>query len=183
MASSVSISAKEFEKLAAELGPSELVRGEVVKMSPGGFEHSRLTFRFAYLLGRWADDYSAGRVVTNEMGVIVAQDPDTVRGADVAFYSYERLPKTTNPSGFLDVPPTLVVEIVGKGSGWNELLEKVGEYLQMGVDLVWVLDPSSRRLHAFRKDAEPEVLEAANQISGEPYLPNFSLNISDLFDD
>lgn len=151
-------------------------------MSPGGFEHSRLTFRFAYLLGRWADDNSTGRVVTNEMGVVVAQDPDTVRGADVAFYSYDRLPKTEKPSGFLDVPPTLVVEIVGQGSGWNALLEKVGEYLQMGVDLVWVFDPSSQRLHAFRKDTEPVVLDASDRIENEPCLPNFRLNIIDLFD-
>ena len=183
MASLVSISAKEFERLADELGPCELVRGEVVKMSPGGFEHSRLTLRFAFLLELWASQQKCGRVLTNEMGVIVEHDPDTVRGADVAYYSYDRLPKSTTVDGFLDIPPTLIVEIVGKGSGWNELLEKVGEYLQMGVDLVWVLDPSSRRLHAFRKDTEPEVLEASDQISDEPCLPNFNLNISDLFDD
>ena len=94
MASSVSIKAKEFERRADELGPCELVRGEVVKMSPGGFEHSRLTLRFAFLLELWASQRQCGRVLTNELAVIVEHDPDTVRGADVAYYSYDRLPKS-----------------------------------------------------------------------------------------
>ena len=34
-----------------------------------------------------------GRVVTNDSGIVTQRDPDTVRGADVAYYSYARLPK------------------------------------------------------------------------------------------
>jgi len=181
MASPVSITAREFEKYSNTGGQFELVRGRVVDASFSEFEEGRLACRVGILIESWADEHSAGRVVTN-IGVIVEHAPDTVRGADIAFYSYDRLPKSMSPSGFLDIPPTLIVEIVGKGSGWNELLEKVCEYLQMGVDLVWVFDASSRRLHVFRKDAEPVILESTGRIENEPCLPKFSLKIEDLFD-
>ena len=50
-----------------------------------------------------ADDHDLGHVLSNDSGVITERGPDTVRGADVCFYSYERVPKGPLPPGYLDV--------------------------------------------------------------------------------
>jgi Uma2 family endonuclease len=176
------ISAKRFERLAPELGPCELVRGEVVPMSPGGFEHSQISGSVAGLLGGWARKTRSGRILTNEAGLITERGPDTVRGADVAYYSYRRLPRGREPTGFVDVPPELVVEIVGKGQGWRAMMEKAAEYLRMGVDRVWVIDPRKRSLHVFRPDAPPEKLDTKRRLKDADILPKFSCRVSEFFE-
>lgn len=173
--------ADEFEKIAARLGSCELVRGEVVELSPGGYGHSRITANVAFLLEQWARQSKSGRVLTCEAGVVVETDPDTVRGADVAYYSYDRLPQGAEPEGFLRTPPNLVVEVIGKKQGWREMVEKAGEYLRMGVDRVWIVDPDSHRVHVFRPDAEPTALSEDQSISDSHVLPGFACRLEELF--
>ena len=141
MVTKMLMTAEEFESVSNRLGPCELVRGEVVNLSPGGTEHSFVSMNVGGLLWQWARQTKLGRVWTNEAGLVIQHDPDTVRGADVAYVSFQRLPRGSHSSSFATVPPELVVEIVGKGQGWRDMVEKAGEYMRMGVDRVWVLDP------------------------------------------
>jgi Uma2 family endonuclease len=175
------MTAEEFEAVAERLGACELVRGEVITLSPGGVPHSFLTASMVTLLGDWARRTHLGRVLTGEAGLITERDPDTVRGADVAYYSYERLPKGPLPKGFAAIPPNLVVEIIGEGQSWKQMLQKVGEYLRMGVDRVWVVDPQSQRVHVFRSDAEPIILSESDTIADEAILPGFSCSVEEFF--
>jgi Uma2 family endonuclease len=176
------MTAQEFEGAAARLGPCELVRGEVVTLSPGGILHSRITATAAFLLEQWNRRQRSGRVLAGEMGLIIERDPDTVRGADVAYYSYERLPVDAAGEGFCAVPPNLVVEVVGKGQGWREMVAKTAEYLHMGVDRVWIIDPSTKRVHIYRPDGEPAVL-GQDQTLTDPILPGFSCQVAEFFAD
>ena len=94
-----------------------------------------------------------GQVLSNDSGVITERDPDTVRGADISFYSYQRLSKGPIPAGYLPFPPNLVVELCSPDDRWRDLLVKVNEYLEVGVTAVVVLDPEPRTAHIFRADA------------------------------
>jgi len=60
-----------------------------------------------------------GRAYPNDTGLITSRMPDTVRGADVACFSYERLPKEQRPRGFSTVPPELVIEVAGLDHPWE----------------------------------------------------------------
>ncbi len=180
MVSRTPLSAKVFEKLAADLGPAELERGEVIALSPGGMFHSGLSARVSGLLYQWSQKYRTGQVFTNEAGVVTQRKPDTVRGIDVAYYSFDRLPADETPYGFTDIPPNLAVEIVGKGQGWNKMLEKAGEYLRMGVDLVWIIDPKKRRVCILRSEQEPETLDESGVLADPHVLPRFRCRIADL---
>ena len=172
---------EEFASASERLGPCELVRGEVLKLSPGGHEHSRITGTVSILLGTWA--MGRGRVLTGEAGIRVESDPPTIRGADVAYLSYQRLPKGQSLSGFTTVAPELVVEIVGKGQGWGAMVEKAGEYLRMGIDRVWVIDPATRRVHIFRPDSEPAALGEDEELRDDRVLPGFACTVARLFED
>jgi Uma2 family endonuclease len=175
--------AEEFESICEQFGPCELVRGEVVTLSPGGYQHSQISANVAILLGTWARKTKLGRVLANEAGLIVEKDPDTVRGADVAYVSYQRIPQDTGPEGFSTIPPELIVEVVGRGQGWREMVERAGEYLRMGVDRVWIIDPKTRKLHVFRPDGEPAILAEDQTISDEKILPGFSSAVSEFYAD
>lgn len=181
MATGTLMTASEFERIAARLGPCELVRGEVLELSPGGLSHGGISANLAILLGNWARRTRRGRVFVNETGLITEREPDTVRGGDVVYYSYRRLPKRKTPEGFSDVPPELVVEVVGKGQGWRQMMTKAGEYFRMGVDRVWIIDPKRRRLAVLHPDTEPDVLMGAAEVSDPEILPGFSCSLADIF--
>jgi len=74
------LSVEKFERVCDALGPCELVRGEVVELSPGGLPHSAVSANAAGLLWTWARRTRRGRVFANEAGLVTEASPDTVRG-------------------------------------------------------------------------------------------------------
>lgn len=177
------MSAAEYLNICDQWGSSELVHGEVVRLSPGSFRHSDIAAKATFFLMQWSRETKLGRVLACEAGIKVDSDPDTVRGADVAYLSYQRLPRGAEPSGFLTTPPDLVVEVIGKGHGWREMVENAAEYLHMGVDRVWVIDPASRRVHVFRPDAEPTCFQETDVLHDAAVLPQFSCPVAHFFAD
>jgi Uma2 family endonuclease len=177
------LTAEQFEERYADVPFCELVRGEVIELTAGDFRHSRITLRASFLLENWARKSGLGRVVTGDAGLVTERNPDTVRGADVAYFSYQRLPVNREPTGFSEVPAELLVEVVGKGQGWDAMVEKTGEYLAMGVDRAWVLDPEAQTLHVFGGNARPTELSGDELVRDDAILPGFSCRVSDFFHD
>jgi Uma2 family endonuclease len=134
----------------------ELVRGILVVREPPGYRHGELAARITKILIDYADAEGAGRVLVGDPGFKLAANPDTVRGPDVAFVRRERLP-TPSPLGFADFPPDLAVEILSPGDRPGEVLAKVGDWLNAGTRLVWVIDPARRG--------------APSQVSSSPPVP------------
>lgn len=177
------LSAEDFARVAEMLGPCELVKGEIVAMSPGGARHSRVTGNAFRLVDAHCRAKGFGRALTGEAGVIVARRPDTVRGADVAVISYERLPKDSLADGFLTAPPELVVEVLSRDTSWEKMEEKVAEYQAFGVDLVWVLDPQTASLRVYPRGGASSVLHGADEASAEPIVPGLRVPVAQFFED
>ena len=173
--------AEEFARVADVLGPCELVNGEIIPMSPSGLRHSEITSRACFLLESHNRLHRLGRMLTGEAGFIVRRGPDTVRGADVAFISYRRLPKDTQITGFLEVPAELIIEVLSDDTSWAEMEKKIGEYHAAGVDLVWVLDPRTLTLQVCERGASPVLLREADIATADPHVPEFSCRVADFF--
>jgi Uma2 family endonuclease len=63
------------------------------------------------------------------------------------------------------------------------MVEKASEYLRMGVDRVWVVDPTARRAHVFRADSEPTILSEHDTLADPTVLLGFSCQVAALFED
>src|SRR6266436_3355098 len=83
---------------------ADLVRGVLVVQEPPGFRHGEITVRLTIALGTYVDTHHLGRVVAGDAGFKLQSDPDTVRGADIAFVSWERMPQQS-PVGFPPLGP------------------------------------------------------------------------------
>lgn len=177
------LSAEDFALVAQVMGSCELVKGEIIPMSPGGMRHSLVTANAFRVLDAHCRPLKIGRVLTGEAGVIVARRPDTVRGADVAFISYQRLPKGPTEHGFLKQPPELVIEVLSMATSWEKMEEKVADYHAMAVDLVWVIDPQTMTLRAYPRGATPVLLRDSDTASADPHVPGFVVAVGAFFEE
>ncbi len=182
-AATTAITAEQF--LAMDLGPGthELVRGEVVTMPPAGPRHGRICFVAGSILERFGAETGFGYVVTNDSVVVTTRDPDTARGADVCFYRRDRTPDDQLGDGPTPLPPDVVVEVWSPGNRAGDMLEKVREYLEAGVPMVWLLHPARKTLAVHRGDDPVPVLYGEGEaVEGLPELPGFACRVAEFFE-
>jgi Uma2 family endonuclease len=104
-----------------------------------------------------------------------------VRGADVAFVSFERLPRGAKPEGFLTVPPELIVEVLGDDSSWREMEKKIAEYHAFGVDNVWVIDARMLALRIYPRGGQPMTLHGDAEAASS-YPAGFRCLVREFFE-
>jgi Uma2 family endonuclease len=176
------LTAEEFLLLPSDGRPKELVKGRVVYMNVPTPRHGQICIQVGYLLRRYLEDHLLGHVVGNDSGVRTKRGPDTVRGVDVAFYSYGRIPPGPLPSGYLAVVPELVFEVRSPTDRWSDILAKVAEYLEAGVSIVCVLDQMTERCHLYRNEEEPEILLPEQELTLPNLLPDFRVVVHRFFE-
>jgi Uma2 family endonuclease len=176
------MTATEFGQRPDPGHPEELVQGRVVSMPPPDRRHGYVCGEAYYLLRLFLAEHDIGRVMCNDSGVITERDPDTVRGADVAYYSYARLPKGPLPTGYGPEVPELVVEVCSASDRWPDVLEKVAEYLRAGILVVVVLDPKPQTAHVFGADDAPRTLGPEDELVLPGILEGFRVRVGRFFD-
>src|SRR2546421_8543374 len=111
-----------------DIGRCELVRGEIVRMPPAGAEHGDVALEIAFRIKAHVKANQLGKVYAAETGFTIARDPDTTRGADVAFVRKDRVPPG-RLRGFFPGAPDLAVEVVSPSDRLTEVAAKVDEWL------------------------------------------------------
>lgn len=160
----------------------ELVRGVVKELPMPGAEHGVICQAMARLLGNHVVDHSLGRILINDTHFITRRNPDEVRGMDVAYISYARLPKGPVPRGPLEVPPELIVEARSPSDAWTDVFAKVEEYIQAGVGVVIVLDAEKRTASVCRPGIDQTDFHAADTLTVPDVLPGFAVEVARLFE-
>jgi Uma2 family endonuclease len=166
-----------------DIGRCELVEGRIVPMSPTGDEHGGYESNFVFFIAHYVREHKLGHVRVGESGVYTRRNPDTVRGVDVAFISNDRYARRQKQGSFLDVAPDLIVEIMSPDDRWSEVTQKLREYFAIGVRLVWVADPASRTIHAYRALSDVREFTQHDTLTGDDVLPGFSVPVASLFEE
>ena len=166
--------------LAANLPRCELIGGEIVMMSPAGFDHGRFASKIVGALENHVAPRGLGVVTTAEAGFQIAHDPDTVRVPDVAFVRADRIP-SGGVRGFFQGVPDLAVEVISPTDRASEVAATVQTWLQAGCSMVWVVDPENRSVTVHRSRKEIAVLTASDLLQGADVLPEFSISVGLIF--
>jgi Uma2 family endonuclease len=176
------LTAEEYGELP-ELGrPTELVRGRIIEMNIPYPRHGQVCALIAHLLQQYLDVHDIGHVITNDGGVIVERGPDTVRGPDVTYISYQKVPKGPLPRKYFEMAPELVFEVRSPSDRWGKVLQKVGEYLTAGTEIVCVVDPDSETVQLHFADRPPLNLSGHDELSFPTILPGFKVSLRRLFE-
>ena len=117
------------------------------------------------MLADFLEGRNLGQTFTNDSGVITEREPDTVRGADVAYYSFARLPRGVAPRGYPASAPDVVFEVRSPSDSWPELLAKAAENLKAGVLAVALFEPDDWTIHVYRPNSPPIALTADDALA------------------
>lgn len=152
-------------------------------MTTRNVPHSFLNGRIGYVLNQWNEDQPEprGLVLVGEARVRIRRDPDTTVGIDVAYLSPELAAQTPEGAKFVDGPPTLAVEILSPSDTIGAISEKIRAYLDAGVPLVWIVDPTFRTIVVHRPDGHPRLFHMDDTTDAEPHLPGFRVALARLF--
>lgn len=160
---------------------AELVKGVVKEYPVPWVKHGKICLRIGALIYQHVEANDLGHTASNDSWIRTGSNPDSVRGADVCFFSYERLPRGDIPEGLLPVVPELVVEVRSPSDRWKEIVVKAGEYLTAGVKVVAVLDPATASVTVYRPDELQQVLHNSDEWTLPDVLPGFSVVVENLF--
>ena len=158
----------------------ELVRGEVIELPPPMKPHGVVAIMVGRILANYADQAGKGYLTANDSGVILERDPDTVRGPDIAYYEDATTFAELHPK-YGETPPRLAVEILSPNDRAKQVTRKITDYLNNGVELVWLLDPEDRIVTVYRPDKRPVILQPDQRLTAEPVLPGFECRVADFF--
>lgn len=159
----------------------ELVKGELRQMSPAGSEHGAIIVKITVRLGYHVESNNLGVCFGAETGFKLASDPDTVRAPDVAFVRRGRIPTDGIPKKFWPGAPDLAVEVLSPGDTFEEVDDKVEEWLTSGASAVWVVNPKRRSVSIYRSMTDVTRLSEADELDGGEVVPGFRCKVSEIF--
>ena len=175
----------DLEMLPDDSNRYEIIGGELyVSKQPSNY-HQLVGDRIWELLQVWSRQTHAGTAITTP-GLIFGEDNDVI--PDVIWMSKERGAKAAHPDGKYHAAPELVVEILSPGPS-NERRDREAKlqlYAHQGVLEYWIVSWIERRLDIYRRDGATLTFHSTLTKDGliqSPYLPGFSCQFSQFFDD
>jgi len=159
----------------------ELVDGRPVE-KPRGAESDRIAVRLAGKLDLFCTHRVAGFVFGSQTGYrCFPERPRLLRKPDASVVIRGRFPNDEVPRGDIGIPPDLAIEVISPNDYYEEIEDKVSEYLGAGVRLVWVITPSAKTVLVRRPNKTCTALDVSDTLSGEDVLPGFTCPVADLF--
>ncbi len=161
---------------------TELVAGEVNTLEPPDVVHGTFVLNVSKSLATHLQRTGTGNAgyAYFELGLIVARNPDTVRCPPVSvFLGADRFAEADKM--VTESRPAWVIEIASTNNRRQQMLRRVEEYLNWGVELVWMADPAEQQVHVFQPGNPAKRLARSESISGSPVLAGFTMRVDELF--
>ena len=181
---SVGLTPEQFYRLCSdnpELRLELTARKEIVIMPPACSESGAWNFNVNTQLGEWIKKDGRGIGFDSSAGFTLPNG--AVRAPDAAWVLREKWDALTKEERmkFAPVVPNFVIENRSQSETVRQQKSKMEEYLAAGVQLGWLIDPFDRKVHIYRQSEQPKVLEDPASVSGDPELPGFVLDLTQVW--
>ncbi|TWU14550.1 hypothetical protein CA54_34190 [Symmachiella macrocystis] len=157
----------------------ELVDGVLLEKTMGTYESY-----IAMLLGQFLGDF----IRQNNLGILLGADgilrlaPGLVRIPDVSFIARHKLPDGKVPRTLVaTLVPDLAIEVISKGNTAEEMQEKLRDYFEVGVGLVWYVDHLRKQVRVYTAVDQEQIVGIEESLDGGDVLPGFTLPVSSIY--
>ncbi len=156
--------------------------GDLELMPPAFSETGSKNSYSSIRLGVWAEQDGTGHTYDSSAGFTLPNG--AIRSPDASWISNARYRELTSEqrSGFSAICPNFVIELRSHSDRLSTLQAKMQEYMANGAQLGWLIDPSVRSVHVYRPNTDVQVLENPNEVSADPELPDFTLNLQPIWE-
>jgi Uma2 family endonuclease len=161
----------------------EFVDGRPVPVMPASPIHGELIAKVCHRLVAHVGQAGLSGKVWSDPGFVLGlrRDRERMRGPDVAYIQRERT-EGTNPERLFRGVPDLAIEIDLTSAKKPGGQQRVVDYIEAGVRLVWVIDPRSRTAVVYHADGSARLVREDEALEGEDVVPGFRLPLAELFD-
>ena len=169
------------EELSQVEGKAEIIRGEIVRMSPAGRPHNRRAGRIYASLLDFEVEQGGGQAFTDNQGFLVDLPDRDSFSPDAAWLACD--PDDDTP-GFIVGPPTFAVEVRSPGETDRAILAKIADYFAAGTLVVWDVDAESDdviRCYRFTQPTKPQIFRRGEIADAEPAVVDWRFAVDHLF--
>jgi Uma2 family endonuclease len=158
----------------------ELVDGRLVELETSS-RSQYVGTRLARFLGNHCEPIGLAHVFAECGYTCFPGKPNQMLRPDVSCVRIDRLPFDQIGDGFLTIRPDLAVEVISPNDRVFDLEEKLDDYRDAGIPLIWLIYPPSRRVRILRPEGPPTELGPGDELTSEDVLPGFRCRVADLF--
>jgi Uma2 family endonuclease len=161
----------------------ELYAGQLRELgtSRRGVRHTWSGTNVTAMLRGWVKTQPVprGRVLSGDAGFRLRRNPDTTVGVDIAYISPQMAADLPDEAFLIDGAPVLAVEILSPSDVQGNIVTKVAA----GVALVWIVETVFKTVTVYRPDAPPTMFNVTQRLDGDPHLPGFAADVTEVFAD
>ena len=173
---------EQFAKFCAlndDLRIERTAKGEIILMPPAYTNTGGQNITIAGQMENWTISDGSGVAYDSSAGFILPNG--ALRSPDVAWVLGSRLEALTIDEGsnFFSICPDFVIELRSSSDSLRTLQDKMQEYISNGTGLGLLIDPLTdpKRVHIYRPNADVQILDEPDEVSADPELPGFTLNL------
>jgi Uma2 family endonuclease len=157
----------------------ELFDGALVER-PGGCLAGWVAGRLMIHIGNHNRRRPSGWV-TGGSQYLLLPDRAIVRRPSVSFVRFGRFRDEQLPTGYALLAPDLAAEVTSPDSLYEKVDQRIEEYVDAGIRLIWVISPENHTVRVYRADGSSGSLRENDELDGEDVLPGFRCPVRDLF--
>jgi Uma2 family endonuclease len=161
----------------------EIIDGQRVELPPMSVYANWVAAQFFGALSLFSERHSIGRYFA-QMLFRLPLNRSRNRRPDVAFVTFDRWPKNRPipaTDNAWEVVPDLAIEVISPNDFADEMMQKITEYFQAGVRLVWIVYPLHRLVYVYESPVRVRGLGHTDELDGGSVLPGFRVPLANLF--
>ena len=172
------MTAEELFNLPDDSQRHELIKGELLTMSPAGLDHGVIGTTLTALLFNHVRANNLGIVCGADTGFRLESGPDTVLAPDGAFIARERVGVISED--FHSGPPDLAIEVRSPSDRRTKVERKAALWLSLGAKSVWLVEPRQRTVEVVRSDGFRKLFRESDELVDDT-VPGFRVTVSEIF--
>ncbi len=151
---------------------TEIIDGRLVKMNPSEF--NVFAVRINDPIKEFVRKSNLGATFFEGLAYLIYSDVYALKDLfipDISFIRRENQLRVDISKPYPGIPD-LAVEVISPGKKANDIQTKLRTYLAKGTEQVWLVYPTTKELHQYRRDNNPEI---------RIYRGSQTLDLADLF--